>query len=372
MPRSLPWFRLYTEARTDRKLSILTLAERGVWINLLCYAAEQETRGTFDASDRDALAAECADFDGEALDATLAKLVKVRHLIDAGGGRMAFRTFDERQQVRDYRYPSEEPEAVRARVAKSRANHPVKHANVTSSNDSLHVVTGHVTSVTSRNDLVTTCNDHIEIENRERDHDLHSGHVETDPFAAASDDARRTGAGNGSAVIDISLMAPATPPGKTRRAKATRDVRAEDDTSAAPPASSPHAVRVNPLWDALVEEFGYEPGTPKERSKWGEVVKNLKAVQATAGDVHERCAHHRAGVAAGVLHWTLTPNALVTHWGELSKPPTAAPVPISNGRARAAPGPPDVNLGAIPRLNSVDWDAVRAQAAEAEKRKDGA
>lgn len=56
----------------------------------------------------------------------------------------------------------------------------------------------------------------------------------------------------------------------------------------------------------------------------------------------------------------------------LKHPRTTAPP-----GGRKPPGPPDVNLSAIPRLNAVDWDAVRAQsataeAAEAEKRKDGA
>ncbi len=57
----MPWCKLYAEARLDKKLAQLTLAERGVWVNLLCYASEQPERGTFDASDRYGLALECAD-----------------------------------------------------------------------------------------------------------------------------------------------------------------------------------------------------------------------------------------------------------------------------------------------------------------------
>ena len=34
------WFRLWTEARTDAKLGLLTNAEHRVWFHLLCYAAE--------------------------------------------------------------------------------------------------------------------------------------------------------------------------------------------------------------------------------------------------------------------------------------------------------------------------------------------
>lgn len=85
------WFRLYADARSDKKLATLTLAERGVWLNLLCYASEQEERGSFDASDRFILALECADGDEEILDNTITKLLRVRHLEDDGSGLFHFR-----------------------------------------------------------------------------------------------------------------------------------------------------------------------------------------------------------------------------------------------------------------------------------------
>lgn len=121
MSRSMPWCKLYAEARLDKKLSHLTLAERGVWVNLLCYAGEaQEDRGSFNASDRFALALECADGDEATLNSTIEKLVRVRHLItlESRDGWLRFRTFEERQA----RKPSDEPEATRDRQQRSRAS----------------------------------------------------------------------------------------------------------------------------------------------------------------------------------------------------------------------------------------------------------
>lgn len=126
---SLPWLKLFVEARVDRKLAHLTLAERGVWVNLLCFASEQEheTRGTFDASDRYLLAMECAEGDEAILTSTLEKLQRSKHLIAVEGkdGWLAFRTYAERQA----RKPSDAPEATRERQRRSRAS---RHSNAMS------------------------------------------------------------------------------------------------------------------------------------------------------------------------------------------------------------------------------------------------
>ena len=145
---NLPWFKLYTEARVDRKLAGLTRAEKGVWIDLLCYAAEQEERGCFDASDRYTLAMEVADGDEDLLNSTIEKLLKVRHLVpcptqglyetsettrneDVTTGndhvttgnslqRYIFRTFAARQAQKVSNFPSDEKDRVNARVRKHR------------------------------------------------------------------------------------------------------------------------------------------------------------------------------------------------------------------------------------------------------------
>src|SRR5690348_18343908 len=101
----MEWFKLYHEARRDKKLSILTLAERGVWINLLCYASEQQERGTFDASDRLTLALECADGDEDVLNSAIEKLLKVRCLISVDGAPdlLTFRRSEERRVGKECR-----------------------------------------------------------------------------------------------------------------------------------------------------------------------------------------------------------------------------------------------------------------------------
>lgn len=120
MSKRLPWLKLYDEARLDKKLSRLTLAERGVWINLLCYANEQQERGTLNACDRFDLAIECADGEEDILNSTIDKLITSRHLIPLEGreGWLVFRTFAERQK----RKASDEPEATRDRQQRSRAS----------------------------------------------------------------------------------------------------------------------------------------------------------------------------------------------------------------------------------------------------------
>ncbi len=159
---NLPWFKLYTEARTDKKLGLLTRAEKGVWIDLLCYAGEQEERGVFDASDRMMLAVECADGDVDLLDSTLQKLLNVRHIVPCGlyetsetsgnedvttGNslqRYIFRTFAARQAQKVSHFPSDDKDKVNARVRKHRA---LKRQAKASHDD-----TKSVTSETRRND----------------------------------------------------------------------------------------------------------------------------------------------------------------------------------------------------------------------------
>lgn len=117
MKSSMQWCRLYHEARTDPKLKVLTLAERGVWSNLLSYASEQTERGTFDASERYILALECADGDEAILNSTIDKLIRVKHLVLSDNSqRLGFRTWNERQ----YNKPSDAPEATQARQEKRR------------------------------------------------------------------------------------------------------------------------------------------------------------------------------------------------------------------------------------------------------------
>lgn len=72
------------------------------------------------------------------------------------------------------------------------------------------------------------------------------------------------------------------------------------------------------VWDALIDWFG-EP-LPSQRSRYGRILKDLRAVNATAGDVYARCH-------AWPLHFpglTLTPEALLKWWSQLGRQPLRA------------------------------------------------
>lgn len=99
-----------------------------------------------------------------------------------------------------------------------------------------------------------------------------------------------------------------------------------DTDMVTPPTAKRHAP-INPLWDALVAVFGYEPRSTGERSKWGKIVKHLKDAKATPEDVRRAKANYDAGVASGVYRWSLTPNALDNHLGELLSGAPRAPTP---------------------------------------------
>jgi hypothetical protein len=118
----LGWFRLYTEARTDKKLETLTDSEHRVWFNLLCHSADQVERGLIIVEDMDLLALECANGEVERLDATLLKLQRlriVRVIQGTDGGEptlIHFIHFKDRQ----YDKPSDKPESVAERVERHR------------------------------------------------------------------------------------------------------------------------------------------------------------------------------------------------------------------------------------------------------------
>src|SRR6185312_13067760 len=113
---NLPWLKLYTEARTDAKLRTLTDAEHRVWFGLLCFAADQEERGTISNYDEELLAIEVCNADGALLRVTLEKLTRLR-IITVQENTITFCAFARRQHIK----PSDTPERVKSRVAKHRA-----------------------------------------------------------------------------------------------------------------------------------------------------------------------------------------------------------------------------------------------------------
>ena len=127
----MKWFRLHTEARTDRKLDTLSDAEFRVWFNLLCLAAEQPERGTIEFEDVEILALEVAKGDVELLGHALSRLSRLRS-VTYEDGRVSFPNWNKRQ----YDKPSDWPEQTRVRKAKER------ESKAKTSDDAGHGVTG--------------------------------------------------------------------------------------------------------------------------------------------------------------------------------------------------------------------------------------
>lgn len=99
--------------------------------------------------------------------------------------------------------------------------------------------------------------------------------------------------------------------GKGREGKGS--ICAPAETTAAPRAPK----RPDPIWDALTEHFG--PATTRtEQSNRGRQVRELREASATPADITARVNEHTRRAARRELNWTLTANALVTHWSDLA------------------------------------------------------
>jgi hypothetical protein len=147
---SMPWFRMYFEARTDAKLRSLADDEFRVWFNLLCLAAEAEERGTVDMTDPFIVSVEVSGGDEELLMRTCHALSRLK-VLERRDEVYQFINF----RVRQYDKPSDQPERTRVRKQRSR-----EKAQQTSQNaeDVRDVTRGHAldTDKESANALVRT------------------------------------------------------------------------------------------------------------------------------------------------------------------------------------------------------------------------
>jgi hypothetical protein len=129
--KTLPWFHMYSEARTDRKLATLSDREHRLWFNLLCLASEQTDRGTIPTMDCYLLGIEIGCPDCVELDRFLSKLeqlyivsrdvtpqLQMSQLDEIEDYRISVRflKFEERNRSK----PSDNPDATRARKAAQR------------------------------------------------------------------------------------------------------------------------------------------------------------------------------------------------------------------------------------------------------------
>ena len=111
------WFRIYNEARNDRKLDTLNDREFRCWFNLMCMASEAKSpRGTVPSMAPEVLALEAAHGDRKSLDSCLTKCAALGMIDVQPDGALQIVKWAARQ----YDKPSDVPEAVSERVARHR------------------------------------------------------------------------------------------------------------------------------------------------------------------------------------------------------------------------------------------------------------
>ena len=124
-----PWFRLYTEIRSDGKMLVLDDHEFRIWINLLCLAAESKDRGVVSLDGNVAYPVDVLSrllfTDPKRLTSALEKFEKPLQMIENTDGVIRILNFIERQ----YDNPSDRPENVRER--KKRLSERQKNENGT-------------------------------------------------------------------------------------------------------------------------------------------------------------------------------------------------------------------------------------------------
>jgi hypothetical protein len=300
MNNALPWYRMYSEARTDAKLRALSDAEHRVWFHLLCFAAEQDGdgRGCIVGYDDELLAVELCDGDTALLRQTIERLKKLRILIEDENG-ITFCAFEKRQ----YDKPSDRPERVRARVAAYRERHRQ-----------------------DGNDDVTPCNASVSPRNavqRERE-DTESDTKHSDPtFDISGEETARE---RTVAPVASALAAPQpthgalalVPPSPSAKSSAII-TRIPTPLKPVPKSSpAPRTARApDLLWDACVLACdGNGPANDAERGKWNKGLKSLRQSGATPEEIALRAERYRRRYGDGI---PLNPMALAGNWTVLSK-----------------------------------------------------
>ncbi|HET8909758.1 MAG TPA: hypothetical protein VFN11_22615 [Ktedonobacterales bacterium] len=284
MKNALPWYRMYSEARTDAKLRALTDAEHRVWFHLLCFAAEQDGdgRGRIIGYDYELLAVELCDGDTALLRQTIERLKKLRILSEDENG-ITFCAFEKRQ----YDKPSDRPEHVRARVAAYRERQRQDgNANVTPGN----------------------------AEQREREERDGEKENTSYPTVVISDEGSHTRE-SGVAIAVASALALVTPAPKTKGSSSSTPTPATAATAMT--TRKPRAP--DPLWDACVHACcgpdGIGPTNDVERGKWNKGLKALRKSGATPEEIAIRATRYKRRYGEQIA---LNPMALTGNWTTLA------------------------------------------------------
>jgi hypothetical protein len=125
----MTWFKLHHELPGDYKLSKFSSQQKWAWIVLLCLASSSKERGTIPTTDQEGIAEHC---DFESLQDFQFFLDKLRQkgMIEPVEGGIKITNWADRQRVK----PSDEPEAVKARVDKHRGKSSATEELVTPGN----------------------------------------------------------------------------------------------------------------------------------------------------------------------------------------------------------------------------------------------
>ena len=97
---TMPWFKMFSEARNDPKLRALSRDQHYVWFNILCFANEQPERGIIRLIDEEVLACAVADGDLDLFRSSLERLVKLQ-LVDRTEDGITPHGWAERQEKVD-------------------------------------------------------------------------------------------------------------------------------------------------------------------------------------------------------------------------------------------------------------------------------
>jgi len=281
----MKWFRMYYEARNDKKLALLSDAQHRTWFWLLCFAAEQEGhRGVIQGYTDKLLAVEVCGGDVDLLNATLAILDEYR-ITERNAEGITFIAFRKRQ----YDKPSDEPEAIAERVIRHR------NAKCVSRNDLSTFETLVKRDVTPLQRAITR-----EVNT---DSDTESDSETEDPVVIPA---------SGSQSEDHVPSKIAAPNGAFPHAPVSKKNREPKGDH-------------QQIWQAFLDAGCEKPATSAESTKWGKAISELLKAGETAASISPLIERFQSWGG----DFACNPYVIARNLSELRREPR----PKTNGRA---------------------------------------
>lgn len=174
----MPWFRFYSEFRSDTKLKRMPVHHRYAFVILLCLASEDRNRGSITGLDDEDVAFE---LEMELEDwQTLKAKFRVKGFIEIIDGGIKIASWESRQYDSPSAHPAEVAKRVRKHRAKKRQN-PIHKSNPS------------LTSVTSETSLKRACNEsETEVKRESNDPETKCNARDTDPDTDPDTDQKKT------------------------------------------------------------------------------------------------------------------------------------------------------------------------------------